>query len=189
MNLEKKEIILVYRKQFPNTYSIEFIFDELSAALQNSYRIKKYILPRFSNSISNRIVNLFSMLLLRHKIVHVTGDVHYAILGAWFSFRILTIHDLGFMQQNIGHKRSILKWFYIILPVRFAHCITVVSEATKNDLLHYVAADPQKIKVIPDFISAIHQPNLNRKFDILQPKILQIGTAFNKNLERLAEEL
>lgn len=187
--IKKREIVLIYRKQFLNTYSIEFIFDQLLLSLKPCYKIKKYILPKFSNSFLNRIINLIAMLRLRHKIVHVTGDVHYAILGAWFNYRILTIHDLAFMQQNKGIKRSILKWLYVILPVKFAHQITVVSEATKKDVLKYVKVGPQKIKVIPDFISAIYQPTFDRKFDPVKPQILQIGTAFNKNINRLAEAI
>lgn len=185
----KKPILLIYRKQFPHVFSIEFIFDQLQIALQSKFNIHKYILPKFSNSIFNRIVNIFSMLLLRHKIVHVTGDVHYAILGAWFNIRILTIHDLAFMHQNTGIKRSILKWFWIILPVKFAHQITVVSEATKTDLLDYIKVNSLKIRVIPNFISEIYQPVISRKFNPIQPNILQIGTAFNKNVDCLAEVL
>ena len=185
----KKEVILVYRKQFPHTFSIEFIFDNVLASVSQVIQIKKYTLPRFSNSFFNRIINIAAMLRLRHKIVHVTGDVHYAILGAWFDYRILTIHDLAFMRQNNGIKRSILKWFYITIPVKFAHRVTVISDATKTDLLSYVTVDPQKIKVIPDFISAIYQFVPNRKFNTDRPRILQIGTAFNKNIDRLAEAM
>ncbi|MGI4805955.1 MAG: glycosyltransferase family 4 protein [Janthinobacterium lividum] len=185
----KKEVILVYRKQFPHTFSIEFIFDKIKNSLQSTLIIKKYILPRYSNSSFNRLINFIAILFLPGKIIHVTGDVHYAILGAWFKLRVLTIHDLAFMHQNKGTKRSILKWVYIILPVKFAHRVTVVSEATKTDLLKYVSVDPQKIQVIPDFISEIFQPISDKKFNKIQPKILQIGTAFNKNIERLAEAI
>lgn len=185
----KTKIILTYRKQFPNTYSIEFIFDNLIATLKHSYPITKFILPKYSNSLFNRIINTCLILSLQHKIIHVTGDVHYAILGGWFCKRVLTIHDLAFMHQNKGIKRSILKWFYIALPVKFAHIVTVVSEATKKDLLNYIKTDPHKIKVIPNFISEIYQPIIDRKFNNFKPHILQIGTAFNKNIERLAQAL
>ena len=185
----KKEVALIYRKQFPNTFSIEFIFDKLISSLQTSQNIQKYTLPYYSNSFFNRLLNLICILFLPGKILHVSGDVHYAILGAWFKKRVLTIHDLAFMHQNKGAKRSILKWFYIILPVKFAHQITVISEATKADLLQYVSVDPQKIKVIPNFISEIYQPVKDKKFDTIQPRILQVGTAFNKNIERLAEAI
>ncbi len=185
----KREVVLVYRKQFQHTFSIEFIFDNLIIAVNQSFKVKKYVLPKFSNSFFNRIINIIAMLRLLHKIVHVTGDVHYAILGAWFSYRILTIHDLAFMHQNKGVKRSILKWFWIVLPVKFAHKITVVSEATKTDLLSYVFVDSSEIKVIPNFISDRFQPILDRKFNIDHPNILQIGTAFNKNISNLAEAL
>ncbi|RYY06606.1 MAG: glycosyltransferase family 1 protein, partial [Sphingobacteriaceae bacterium] len=187
--MKKKEVILVYRKQFAHTYSIEFIFNNLLAYSNNLVKLKKHVLPKFSNSVINRLLNLVSILFLPDKIIHVTGDVHYAILGAWFKIRILTIHDLAFMYQNKGVKRSILKWFYIIFPVKFAHQVTVISEATKTELLKYVSIDPQKIKIIPDFISDTFQPELDRKFNKTQPKLLQIGTAFNKNIERLAEAI
>ncbi|RYY06876.1 MAG: hypothetical protein EOP43_04975, partial [Sphingobacteriaceae bacterium] len=134
-----KQVTLVYRKQYKHTYSIEFIFDQILTGLQVFQNIQKYNLPLYSNTYFNRLLNLIAILFLSSKIVHVTGDVHYAILGAWFKKRILTIHDLAFMHQNKGVKRSILKWFYIILPVRFAHQITVVSEATRKDLSNYVS--------------------------------------------------
>ncbi|WP_419801088.1 glycosyltransferase family 4 protein [Mucilaginibacter sp.] len=184
-----KEVALIYRKQFPNTFSIEFIFDKLISSLQISQKIQKYTLPYYSNSFFNRLLNLICILFLPGKILHVSGDVHYAILGAWFKKRVLTIHDLAFMHQNKGAKRSILKWFYIILPVKFAHQITVISEATKADLLQYVSVDPQKIKVIPNFISEIYQPVKDKNFNTIQPQILQVGTAFNKNIERLVEAI
>ncbi len=185
----KKEIILVYRKQFRHTYSIEYIFDELLNSFQAKQSIRKYILPYYSNSFFKRFQNLIYILFLPGKIIHVTGDVHYAILGAWFKKRILTIHDLAFMHQNKGVKRSILKWFYIILPVKFSHRVTVISEATKTELQNYIYVDPQKVKTIPDFISEIFLPKPDKKFNSTQPKLLQIGTAFNKNIERLAEAI
>lgn len=187
--MKKKEISFIYRKQFPHVFSIEFIFDQILQSLQTSQSISKYTLPYYSNSFFNRLFNLILILFLPGKIVHVTGDVHYAILGAWFKWRVLTIHDLAFIHQNKGAKRSILKWFYIILPVKFAHRVTVISKATKTDLLNYAKVDPQKIVVIPNFISEIYKPISDRKFNHIQPKILQIGTAFNKNIDRLAEAL
>ncbi|MEX8547938.1 MAG: glycosyltransferase family 4 protein [Mucilaginibacter sp.] len=184
--MRKKPVVLVYRKAFPHVFSIEFIFDQLKTSLQTSRSIDKYILPKFSNSILNRVFNIFSLLSFQNKIVHITGDVHYAILGAWFSRRVLTIHDLAFLHQNKGIKRSILKWFWIILPVKFAHRVTVISEATKADVLKQVKVNPQKIRVIPDFISDRFQPIPARTFNWEKPNLLQIGTAFNKNINRLA---
>ena len=187
--MPKKPVVLVYRKAFPHVFSIEFIFDQLKTALQTSRSIDKYVLPRFSNSILNRIVNIFSLLPFQNKIVHVTGDVHYAILGAWFSHRVLTIHDLAFLHQNNGIKRSILKWFWIILPVKFAHRVTIISKATKDEVLKYVSVEPQKIRLIPDFIADNFKPIPPHTFNRYKPNFLQIGTAFNKNISCLAEAI
>lgn len=187
--MHKKPVLLVYRKAFPHVFSIEFIFDQLKTSLETSRKIDKYILPKFSNSVLNRLINIFSIIQFQKKIVHVTGDVHYAILGAWFNLRILTIHDLAFIHQNKGIKRSILKWFWIVLPVKFANKVTVISEATKAEVLKYVAVDLNKIQVIPDFISSIYQPTPHRNFNNKHPNLLQVGTAFNKNINRLAEAI
>lgn len=187
--MRKKPVVLVYRKAFAHVFSIEFIFDQLTSSLQSSRAVDKFILPRFSNSFANRVMNIASLLPIQNKIVHITGDVHYAILGAWFNFRVLTIHDLAFMHQNKGIKNSILKWFWIILPVKFSHRVTVISEATKTDILKYVSVDPKKIQVIQNFISPVYQPVPLRKFNSKRPNLLQIGTAFNKNINRLAEAI
>jgi glycosyltransferase involved in cell wall biosynthesis len=127
--------------------------------------------------------------LIHNKIIHVTGDVHYAILGGWFNLRVLTIHDLTFMHRNKGVKRSILKWFWIVLPVKLAHRVTVISEATKTDVLKFVPSSHRKIKVIPNFISDHFVPIPVHSFNHERPNLLQIGTAFNKNINRLAEAI
>jgi glycosyltransferase involved in cell wall biosynthesis len=62
--------------------------------------------------------------------------------------------------------------------------VTVVSEATKKDLLKYVRCKPEKIKVIPSFVSSRFKA-FPKTFDLKKLTILHIGTAPNKNLERL----
>ena len=136
----------------------------------------------------NRVLNIFSLLKLRGRITHITGDVHYAILGAWLSKRVLTIHDLEFMNRTSGITREIYKLFWIKLPVRFAHRVTTISETTKNDIVSFTKIKPEKIKVIYDFADPIYQP-ATRVFNSVNPSILCIGTKHNKNLPRLIEAI
>lgn len=144
------------------------------------------ILPYHSNGLKNRAWNILSLLKIKGRIVHVTGDVHYAVLGIWFSKRVLTIHDVEFMNRTSGIAREVYRLFWIKLPVLFAHKVTTISETAKKDILTYVKTDPAKIKVIYDFVDDIYQP-ASRHFNTRKPSILCIGTKHNKNLPRIIE--
>ncbi|HEY4290072.1 MAG TPA: glycosyltransferase family 1 protein [Puia sp.] len=122
---------------------------------------------------------------------HVTGDIHYAVLGInRRNINILTIHDCVTLRRY--SKKSlrfrVLKWLWYDLPARKADAITVISENTKKELLHFTKCDPAKIRVIPNFVDpAFHSsPAL---FNAERPRILFIGSTPNKNLQRLAEAL
>ncbi len=144
------------------------------------------VLPYHSNGLRNRTWNILSLLKIKGRIAHITGDVHYAILGAWFSKRVLTIHDVEFMNRTSGLVREVYKLFWIRLPVRFAHKVTTISETTKKDILSYVKTDPSRIKVIYDFVDDIYQP-VPRSFNSARPSILCVGTKHNKNLPRIIQ--
>lgn len=184
-----KEVILIFRKPFPGQFSIEYLFYSVSKYLDSkNIHISNLQLSYYSKGLTNRVLNVLSLLSVKKKIVHVTGDVHYAILGALFCKRILTIHDLNFMQNKSLIPRTIYWLLWIYLPVKFSHKVTVISESTKQELLKYVKIKSSKIHVIGDFIDEIYKPVKNN-FNKTNPRILQIGVTFNKNLERLADAL
>jgi glycosyltransferase involved in cell wall biosynthesis len=131
------------------------------------------------------MINTLSLSAFRNSIVHITGDTYYAVLGAFFCKRIITIHDLSFLQRSDGWKRKLLKLFWVSLPVKFSHRVTVVSDATKLALLNEVHVDPAKVHVVSNFIDSIYQP-VKRVFNAGNPRILQVGTDFNKNIINLA---
>jgi glycosyltransferase involved in cell wall biosynthesis len=74
------------------------------------------------------------------------------------------------------------------LPVKRARFVTTVSEAAKRDLLSHTCCDPKKIVVIHNPISEefLHRP---KEFNRFNPRILQVGTASNKNVPRLVRSL
>jgi glycosyltransferase involved in cell wall biosynthesis len=181
-------IILVYRKPNTTSNSIEFLFHNIHDVMKNEIEIKEVVLPRLSQGFVNRVYNTLFLLRYRNSAVHVTGDVHYALLGALFSKRILTIHDLSFLTRAKGIRRRVLKLFWVYLPVRLAHRVTVVSTATKDALLKEINIDPSKVHVIHNFIHPVYQP-VERTFNATCPRILQVGTDFNKNIENLVRAL
>lgn len=178
-----RKTILIFRKAFPGSRSIENLFYPIAEHLaQKGVPVQTAELPYYSKGFWARFKNALSLLHFR-GIVHVTGDVYYSILGAWFSKRVVTYHDLSFLDRSSGVKRKILMLFWLTLPVRFAHQLTAVSEATKQAILKETQVDPKKITVIPNFIDPIFKVRSNYVFDTAKPRILLIGTDFNKNLE------
>ena len=181
-----KEVVLIFRKPFTGQVSIEYLFYSISAYLKKAHvPIVNRELAHYSNTVLKRFKNLFSVTGYRNKIVHVTGDVHYALLGAWFCKRVLTIHDLGFMVDK-GRAAKFVYWLlWVYLPVKFAHRVTVVSENTRRDLEQYMTLDDDKVQVIGNFIDEVYQA-APRPVTTSTLRLLQIGTAPNKNIKRLA---
>lgn len=182
---------MVFRKPHQNVFSIEYLFDQILVELtKRGELIEKLVLPHMSIGLKKRVQNTFSLFRLKKQIVHITGDVHYALLGVFFSTRILTIHDLSFIERSRGLARFILKLLWVTLPCHFAHKITVVSESTKEEILKHVKLNPDKIRVIYNFIDEQYLSHKKESFfNAGDPRILQIGTAFNKNIERVIEAL
>ena len=81
-----------------------------------------------------------------------------------------------------------LRFFWYTLPVRRAALVSVISEATRAELLRHVACNPAKVRVVHCCVS----PTLRRDprpFNAARPRVLQLGTGKNKNLLRVAEAL
>src|SRR3954451_7246484 len=147
------QIILVFRKPYSNAFSIEYLFNTLYYEIKEKKDIRKYELPYATKGVRSLLVNVFSLTKFKGHIVHITGDTYYSILGAFFCKRIVTIHDFSFLNRTKGLKRRILKLFWVSLPSKFSHKITVVSQATKEALLKEENIDPSKIHVIYNFIN------------------------------------
>ena len=100
-------VTLIYRKPNPRFFSIEKVFSVLLPYMPEEYVYDSYELPFFSSVIKCIIKNILAVRKLK-SIVHITGDVHYVILGTSAQKSILTIHDCVFMYRNKGVKRFIL---------------------------------------------------------------------------------
>ena len=205
---------ITYLFRSPGTgHSIEELFGSVrrGMARQSVHRTNVVCLPRVSRGLSSVWRNLrFVARQLWPGLVHVTGDVHYAVLALPASRTVLTIHDCITLDANrnrpLRYALFWLLWFY--LPIRRAAVVTAVSEKTRQDLLRYVGRIAEKVVVIPNgcdpvFVessgldrSGLDWPGLDgsgldrsRSFRSAQPVLLQIGTAPHKNLPRLTEAL
>ena len=200
------KVVYLHRKprQFGN-FSIESYFEDIRSyipSIAENIEPIVYQSPFFSDGIMPRIKNILDAKKqtkkLESDINHITGDVHFLTMGLQPQKTILTVHDCAFLEQHDNSfkgklKRQFLKTFWLDIPVKQARFITAVSEATKNEIVKHTGCNPEKIVVIPTTISpkfAEATQNYNpKKFNTEKPVILQLGAAFNKNLERLFEAL
>jgi glycosyltransferase involved in cell wall biosynthesis len=179
------KVVFFHRKRSEGNYSIENLFDqirlELPADISSSVKVLRYI----SSGLFKRVWISLEAMFSQGEINHVTGDVHFIAIFLRRKKTILTIHDLGFMNLYTGWRHQVLKLFWITWPVRRSAAITVVSQATRDELAKYIPAhELRKVHVIYNPIRKIHTAT-HAVFNTRKPVILQIGTKENKNLARL----
>jgi glycosyltransferase involved in cell wall biosynthesis len=141
-----------------------------------------------SNGFFKRLYSCFEAHFNQKDINHVTGDIHFIVLFLRRKKTILTIHDVGLLNHPNPIIRSLLKLFWVTLPVKRSAIVTTVSLATKQELLKHVHGSAEKIRVVYNPVSSRFQYT-PKAFNQDEPCILQIGTKYNKNVERLVTAL
>ena len=119
----------------PANFSLESIFHDVRARLEDELKITVRIAPCFSNGILRRIRIMLDAWSHRREAMHVTGDINFAVLLRSRERTVLTILDCGDLLSRSDWRRSILKLFWFDLPVRKAAHITTISETSKNDII------------------------------------------------------
>jgi glycosyltransferase involved in cell wall biosynthesis len=117
------------------------------------------------------------------EVNHVTGDVHYLALLLRGRRTVLTIHDLIRYHSLDGWRQRFYRWI-----ARRARLVTAPSAATRDDLIAVARCPADKVRVVPTPLSPgfTHDP---KPFPEGQPTILAVGSAPNKNLDRLIAAL
>lgn len=176
------------RRPLSSHKSIEGLFDQLRKFLPPDVNYTIAVSRYHSQGFFGRLYNMVEAVFRQGEVNHITGDVHYLALLLRKKKTILTIHDCGFMQHPSPFARFLLSWFWLKLPVMRSRFVTVISEATRQDVLRYTACSTDKLKLIPNFVSP-HFVYTPKAFRREEPVLLQIGTKPNKNIARLAEAL
>ncbi len=183
-------LVFFQRRSFAHQFSIEKVFAGIRQELgkEKSVTVELKVMPYFSTGILPRLRNIWWARQHQGDINHITGDVHYIALGLTKRKTILTIHDLNFLNQPKLLTRWFLKLFWITFPLKRVSYVTVISEATREDLLNRVAFPKERTRVIPNYYDRSFH-SVPKEFNAQQPRILQIGTKANKNLPRLIRAL
>jgi glycosyltransferase involved in cell wall biosynthesis len=152
------------------------------------YDVVPAVAPCHSKGIWRRLFDIVWARRNRSDINHITGDVHFLVLGLPPDRNVLTIHDCYKLDHLRGLRRWILRVLWFNLPIGRSAAVTVISEESKRRLLAHVPVPEEKIVVIPDAASPVFRP-CSRPFRQDCPTILHVGTGANKNLPRLIEAL
>ncbi len=183
-----------FRHAHDTYFSIERLFKQITAQVNqthpNGYEAREVQMP-YTSKMGTIIRNILYASRNQSAVNHITGDIHYAILGCKKKHvNILTIHDCVALHRfsRSSLKFWILNYLWYKWPVKKADMVTVISENTRRELLEFTHCDPAKIRVIYNFVdpSFVYSPSV---FQGQTPTILFIGTTVNKNLERMAEAI
>jgi len=178
-------ISYLFRKPTSNV-SIERYFNDVIKALPASYMGIANLVPFYGGkNVFGVLINIFWAISHQSRINHITGDIHYIALFLRKKKTIMTIHDCYSLRYTTGIKHLLIKYFWYKIPSRRVKAITVISEATKKELLEYIEIPPEMIKIVPVCISPFFK-NQDKPFNAVEPRILQVGTRKNKNLENHA---
>ena len=184
----KKKIVFLERK-LSELVSLEIVFREIEKGLsKKKFEVSFEQMPYF-NRISGIVKNLLTFKKPKADIYHITGDIHYMALRLPPEKTVLTIHDLRFLHFRKGLRRYILKKLFLDYPVKRLKYITAISQATKDEIIHYSKCEPDKITVIENPLQQTIYTNKIKRFNENCPVILQIGTAANKNLQNLIKAI
>jgi glycosyltransferase involved in cell wall biosynthesis len=111
---------------------------------------------------------------------------------------VVTIHDMGYMRFPESHTVAQRRYLRLSTnwSVRAASQLIAISGATRDDLIHYAGARPEKISVVSHGVSPRFRPIEDQdalaaaqaKYGVTPPYFLYVGTIQpRKNLVRLLE--
>jgi glycosyltransferase involved in cell wall biosynthesis len=181
-------VCYIFRKPQLTYFSIERIFYLLSGKVSKHFTVERLVMPHGRLLPWNVISNFRALRRVKADIYHVTGDVHYLVLGLPRNKTILTIHDCVFMYRTSGLKRLFLKYMFLVWPVRHCRVITTISEKTREDIIRFTGCAPEKVVVVPNPVDE-HFVYKKKTFNRECPVLLFVGTAPHKNLARVIEAL
>ncbi len=176
------------RRPRPGVYSVERLYEDVRVHLPSDIDVHVRVSRFLSLGLWRRFYDAFAACRYQDDVNHVTGDVHFLTYFLTKQRTLLTILDCGVLERLSGFKRWVLWFFWFWLAEKRCAVIVVISAATKVQLLKYLHCDPEKIRVIHCNVSAEFQA-APKPFNAIRPRLLQIGTKENKNIERVAEAI
>lgn len=172
-------------------YSIHKVFANILPHILPKYNIVSLNVTKTKGTLNNVWSNIKQTAIFVRKgdfsICHITGDVHYLTIALLRRKIVVTVHDIGRIN-NIGRFRRLFYWILRILPLKLATKVVFISEFAKQEVAVYLSLSPEKTIVIPDAVGDEFK-YVQKEFNVIKPTILHIGTRPHKNLLRTIEAL
>ena len=177
-------ITYFYREPRKTGVSMEGIFGLVKKCLFGEAEIKEF----YCDGKLSRMQNIQRAKKAANSLNHITGDVNFLAIGLRGKKTILTIHDFGFYENPVHSKmvKMMYRIFWLYLPLKYVSVVTVVSEFTKQKLLHYFNFPESRIRVIHDPVKPLFKPVKKENLHA-RPVVLMMGTGKHKNLDNLIE--
>lgn len=182
------KVVFFHRKPKNNNFSVETTFQITRDAMPVEVNCVVAQSRFESKGFFRRLYNIFEAAFRQGDVNHITGDVHFLSYLLRRNKTLLTVLDCVFLYNSKGLKRFFLRLLWGVIPEKRVALISVISQATKNELLECINCNPDKIRVVPVCISPSFT-RADKTFNDDKPRILHIGTNENKNLIRLVRAL
>lgn len=173
-----------------NGPSITRSFEPLIENLKRNNNVKEYRVPYTGANPLNVIKNIIYVYKhrTRNGINHITGDIHYCIIGLLGVKSVLTIHDDYAIIKAPNILNKIYKYiFWMYLPIKLSSQTVYITESTKKKVEKYVKSN--KVTVITQHSVNNGFVSTPYIFNEKKPRILQIGATYQKNLETTIKAL
>lgn len=179
--------IVYFHRNKSAGFSIEKVSQTIISEIEDKV---VYNLPCTGVSLMSILTNIIYIIRHREKdaIHHITGDVHYGILGLLGYKSVLTIHDTVGIDFNRMSKVKawLYRLFWFVIPIRLANRVVCISYETKKAIGRFTKR--KDIVVIHNAVDlGLQYSQLHPINDV--PKILFIGVNENKNLLRCFKAL
>lgn len=179
------EIVFFHRKSNPNLVSIEASFEPIIRKISEDNYVRVYGVPYSTSNPYYMLKNIFYIRnhSTRTGINHITGDIHYGILGLIGRKSVLTIHDdYAIRLAKHGVLDKVYKYlFWFLIPVLLANTVVCITPSTLNNIRKLY--NSKKLLVITHHVVPPILKDVKKTFNKECPRLLQIGTEVNKNLE------
>lgn len=188
----KTKILFIERKFWKKNFaafSLEKVFEQVARLLPAEKYESSTVKVPFGNSFLDILKNLLFFKRIEADIYHITGQIHYMALVLPPEKTVLTIHDLGFLNDNRRISKLLIKKLFLDLPVKRLKYITTVSETTKKAILENTNCPSEKIRVIENPVQEHYLKSNKKVFNKECPTLLQIGITPNKNIPNLIKAL
>lgn len=178
------ELGIVYQPSLKNWMQGQLSFPETLTQYPNLYLLPLPV--RFTNILAtfpNPLLTYFEQKMGYPDIMHGTN---YAVYPCQKSLKVMNIYDLSFIKYP-NYVNSIVRTYTqrVQQSLKWTDLILTISESSKQDIVHYLNVDPERICVTPlasryDSISLteglMEQTLKTVNYDFSKPYILFVST-------------